>query len=162
MPFDESVGAVYRKDYSALERLLATGNDINSKGQDDRTLLMHAILAEDTDVEMIRFLIEHGADVNTRDQGQEWTPLAFAARDQNVEAVRELLRAGALPESRDVFGNTPLFRAVMNRLPSHELVKMLLNAGADPRRKNNYDVSPLDLAVTMGNTEIAALLEGRR
>ncbi len=43
----------------------------------------------------LRLLIEHGADPNARDEGDNATPLHFAAAQGNLESVRVLLDAGA-------------------------------------------------------------------
>jgi len=43
----------------------------------------------------VRLLIEHGADVNARDVGDNATPLHFAASNRILESVRLLLDAGA-------------------------------------------------------------------
>jgi ankyrin repeat protein/catechol 2,3-dioxygenase-like lactoylglutathione lyase family enzyme len=45
--------------------------------------------------EAVRLLIEHGADVNARDVGDNATPLHFAASNRVIESVRLLLDAGA-------------------------------------------------------------------
>jgi ankyrin repeat protein/catechol 2,3-dioxygenase-like lactoylglutathione lyase family enzyme len=45
--------------------------------------------------EVVRLLIEHGADVNARDVGDNATPLHVAASNRVVESVRLLLDAGA-------------------------------------------------------------------
>lgn len=43
----------------------------------------------------VRFLLEHGADANARDVGDNATPLHFAASNRILESVRLLLDAGA-------------------------------------------------------------------
>ena len=155
---DEILGAVYRKDLTALEKF--TPEDVNTKDQDGRTPLMHAILADDADPSIVQLLIKRGADINTFDSGQKWTALHFAARDQNEAIVRSLLEAGATVDPVDVFGNTPLWRSVMNSTPSLAAIKELLKHGADPYRKNNSGIAPIDVARDTGRADIVALFEG--
>lgn len=155
----EILGAVYRKDGKALEKLNST--TVNMVDQDGRSPLMHAVLASDADPSVVRLLIKHGANVNAFDNGQKWTTLHFAARDQNEEIVSILLEAGAAVDPVDMFGNTPLWRSVMNSTSSLTTIKKLVEHGADPNRKNNDGIAPIDIARTIGRTDIVALLEGK-
>jgi uncharacterized protein len=159
-PLADILGAVYRKDRTVLDQL--TPDELNARDSDGRTPLMHAILAEDADVSIIRLLIDRRADVNVHDAGEKWTALHFAARDQNAPVVRLLLEAGAAVDAVDVFGNTPLWRSVMSSTADLAAMKELLADGADPRRKNSHDVSPMDLAQQTGRTDIVALLTGQK
>src|SRR4051794_6818440 len=71
-----------------------------------------------------------------------WTALHTAARDGNLEAVRQLLAAGADPNAREAGDNTtPLHWAAA---ASHlDIVRALVDAGADV---NGFgDVHELDV-----------------
>lgn len=153
------LGAVYRKDFSALERL--SREDVNLRDDDRRTPLMDAVLAEDADPRVVKLLIERGADISAVDKDQKWTALHFAARDQKDAVVRVLLEAGAAFDPVDVLGNTPLWWSVMHFSSNVAVIEELLKHGADPHKKNNYGVSPIDLARKAGNNEIVAILEGK-
>jgi uncharacterized protein len=153
---DAVLRAVYRKDYLALEPVVSMY--VNDRDADGRTPLIHAILASDADPQMVRFLIDHGADTNVHDKGEAWTPLHFAARDQNEAIIRVLLEAGAEVDALDAFNNTPLVRAVFNNSPNLSLVGLLLEYGADPHKKNNADASPVDIARKMGNYKLVDFL----
>ncbi len=152
--------ATYRKDYEALEALLRNSNDANARDDDGRTPLMHAVLAEDADPAVLKFLIQHGANVNAAD-AQHWTALHFAAQDQKKDVAGTLLESGALVDPVDSFGNTPLWRAVMNFRGDPGTIEVLLRHGADPHKKNKTEVSPIELARTAGQAEIVNLLEGK-
>ena len=155
---DDILVAVYRKDFSALER--ATRADLTALDQDGRSALMHAVLAEDADPAVVRVLIERGADVDAFDSGQKWTALHFAARDQKEAVVRALLEAGARVDPVDVFGNTPLWRSLTDPSPNLAVVKELLKHRANPRQKNHYGEAPIDLARKLGRIDLVAILEG--
>ena len=62
---------------------------------------------------MIDYLVDRGISVNAFDDGQHWTALHFAARDQKPKVVELLLAHKAEVDSVDSFGNTPLWRSVM-------------------------------------------------
>jgi len=156
---DEILGAISRKDIMALKMLTPT--HVNIRDQDGMTTLMNAILEEDVDPSIVRLLIERGADINASDTSEKWTALHLAARDQNEEIVSILLEAGATVDPVDVFGNTPLWRSVMNSNSSLATIKELVKHGADPYRKNNYGVSPIDLARKIGRVDIVAIFEGK-
>ena len=55
-------------------------------------------------------LISLGADVNYSDPTYGWTPLHNAARDGHFEIFKQLVSKGAEVNSRDLLGQTPLFR----------------------------------------------------
>jgi ankyrin repeat protein len=155
---DDVLRAVYRKDRAALEQLSC--EQVNMRDADGRTTLMHAILAEDADPSIVRLLIDRGADVNAADSDQRWSALHFGARDQKPEIVRQLLEVGAAVDPIDAFGNTPLWRAVMEAGSSLDTIKELLRHGADPHRKNSRGIAPINLARDMGRDDIVALFEG--
>jgi ankyrin repeat protein len=140
------VRAVYRNDFADLEELLKS-EDVNCRDADGTTPLMHAILADPPSLQMIEYLLEQGADVNAADSGERWTPLHFAARDQNAAIVKLLLASGAAVDATEARGNTPLSRCVDSTHPTNfEVIDLLMAYGADPGRKNLYGLSPIDLA----------------
>lgn len=150
----ELLSAVYEKDLIAIERLAERGENINQRDEDGRTALMHAVLAEDATPDFVEFLIANGVDVDASDQAQEWTALHFAARDQKPKIVKAIIEGGAQIDPLDVYGNTPLWRCVMNSSPNETVVKLLLEHGADPNKKNYKGVSPRDLARKLGHKMI--------
>lgn len=155
--FGEIARAVYRRDFTVLEGLTAA--EANLRDEDGRTPLMHAVLADDADPAVVALLLDRGTDVNAADAGQRWTALHFAARDGNEQLVRLLLAAGADVDAVDVFGNTPLWRAVWNTGIGPAPMTVLLHHGADPGHENRSGNSPLDLARESGEKDVLALLE---
>jgi ankyrin repeat protein len=84
------------------------------------------LAAGNNDVHRIRWLLQHGAEVDRTSTGE--TALHRAVQEDSREAVDLLLQAGANPNAEDVDGWTPLFGAV-----SREVIQSLRAAGADPR-----------------------------
>lgn len=54
----------------------------------------------------------------------------------------------------DIFGNTPLWRAVMSFKDDPTIISELLQSGADPSKVNTSGVSPWTLAETIGNPQL--------
>lgn len=153
----EVLGAVYRKDVNILNQL--SPQDVELRDGDGRTLLMHAILAEDADISIVNLLIKKGVDINEPDLGEKWTALHFAARDQNQIIVHALLEAGAIVDSLDIFGNTPLWRSVMNVSDDISTIRELISYRANPGIKNKSGVAPIDIAKETGRDDILELFE---
>jgi ankyrin repeat protein len=112
----------------AVAALADGGADLNSKeGTKGQTALMWAIAEEHRDV--VRFLVERGADVRIR-ATSGFTALLLAARYNDIETIKLLLGHGASVAETANDGTTALHVAALR---GHvELVKFLLDQGADP------------------------------
>ena len=138
----------------AVKALLAYGADVNAtEPRHGQTALMWAVGGRDTYPDVARVLLEHGADVTVRSDGG-MTPLLFAVRQGDLEAVRLLVTAGAdvndravLPDGRPmaIFGDSQwsmpsadtssaLTLAVTNG--HYEIATVLLENGAGPNVAN--------------------------
>ena len=96
--------------------------------------------------EAVRLLLEHGADPNAREEGDNATPLHFAAGGGTLESVRVLLDAGADPQGEgdlhqmDVIGWATIFEKARR-----DVVELLVSRGA---RHNIFS------AVAMGDPDL--------
>jgi ankyrin repeat protein len=79
------------------------------------------------------------------------SPLAFAARGNDLESVRILLAAGADVNQVTNYGWSPLLVATQNRY--YQLASYLLDHGANPNLTNKGGWSPLYLAIDNRNIE---------
>ena len=82
------------------------GADINKADDYGRTPL-HVAAAADYP-EMVRFLLDNGADFKLTTKGELQTPLHFAARNEAAKCVRIFLAYGASSDVRDYKQRTPL------------------------------------------------------
>ena len=117
-----------------------------------RTPLHNAVIAHDLDA--VHGLLREGANVDAQDDNG-WTPLHFAAQDRLAEIVSALLASGADPSLADSFGNTALWRAVFCSEGDGRVIRLLREAGASPLQENKSGVSPVKLARTIGNYDVA-------
>jgi ankyrin repeat protein len=106
--------------------------------------------------EIVSFLLEHGAPVNGPN-AEGAAPLHDAALGGSKGVAITLLKHGADLHARDRDNQaTPLHVAAS--WGRREMVELLLAAGADPAARDKNGKTPLDLAISNQQIEIAALL----
>ena len=94
-------------------------------------------------VEIVKILIDAGADIHLADDVHGIQPIHFAA--QGVPEVMQIfLDLGVSIETKDKDGQTPLHYATHRRHP--EIVNFLLDAGADPLVQDDKGKIPFDYA----------------
>ena len=87
--------AAIRGNFGEVKRLVEQGHNINHALGDGETPLTSAVRGGRMDV--VRFLLAKGADVNKQNWLSDWTPLMQAANSGNTEMIKVLLDHGADP-----------------------------------------------------------------
>lgn len=151
------------RGYTGLvKRLLKHCDNISYQDDTKRTALHTAI--DNGHEEIVRLLLEGGADVTLQCRGHGRTPLhvATVSRLGTVEMVEMLLEKGANPSAEDIYGYTPLHCALRfrgNEPDVEGMVEAMLAKGADVAATGNYKrMSPLHCAAFFGNAEAIRLL----
>jgi hypothetical protein len=90
-----------------------------------------AVAAKLEDPWFLRYLAEHGGDVNLTNPISGWSPLVEALASNRRENVRYLISRGADLNTIDSIGSTPLAFAIGNQV--FDIAYELLVAGADPK-----------------------------
>lgn len=116
--------AAKKGDIAEIERLIASGADINEPGSMISPLHTAAMNGH---AEAVRVLAAAGAELDS--QSAIGTPLHAASVFGKVEAVQALLAAGANPDARDRDDFTPLMRAALKGQVA--AAEQLLAGGAD-------------------------------
>src|SRR3990172_10442231 len=115
-------------------------------------------LAEEGNNLLINILLDHGADIEARDNN-DFTSLHYAAFNGHQVTVAFLLDHGANIEARDNQGVTPLHIAALD---GHQAtVALLLDRGANIESQGNQGQTPLHYAAAYGHQATVALLLDR-
>ena len=114
-------------DLAIVKKMLATNSTlvhlkINNKNN-ERALHWAAL---NGNVEIIKEMIDHGADIDAKDQGQ-MTPLHWAAWQGKLDAVKFLIEKGATLNAVSKYKQTPLDRAINDK--HDDVVKYLESLG---------------------------------
>jgi ankyrin repeat protein len=146
----------------AAKTLLDAGADANAKENwGGQSAIMWA--AAQSHPEMIKLLASRGADVNAHGVVRQWerkviteprpkdmnkggfTPLLYAAREGCVECAKQLIAAGADPDSEDPDRVTPLDMALLN-LHFEFAAYMVKSSGADLDKWDLFGRTPIYMA----------------
>lgn len=105
--------------------------------------------------EIIRLLVQHGADMIVSDGNRSTTMLSTAAQAGRKAAVGALIELGADVNARDSSGATPLFHAARGGYDA--IIKLLINSGAHLEAKDG-ERSPLYEAAIAGHQAATKVL----
>ena len=137
--------ALHGKHHEVAELLCEHGADICVRGNMERTLLHSASL--DGLVDTARWLLNHGAVVNVRDNIGGSTPLHLAAWNEHLEIVQMLLEHHSDVRAQNYRGEVALHRAACCYKPRFQIdvLQLLLDHGADAdvNARDNEGSTPL-------------------
>jgi len=155
---DEIHDAVRSGNLDKVKTLLRTHSEwLNSPDQNQKTPLLLSL--ESGHIDIARYLIEQGADVNLKDKDKS-SPLHNAAFLGNLEIVDLLLKKGASSVNEGNFrGQTPLLFACEKGHPG--VVTRLLDAGADIEARDALGRTPLMTTALSRNMEVVKILVRR-
>jgi ankyrin repeat protein len=144
-------------DLDRVKAEIDSGKDVNSKDIAGQTALMYA--SEQGRLEVVKYLVENGADVNAQSGGHgRGTALIYASAANRITVMEYLLEHDAGINATTAFNETALFWATAK---GHvKAVNLLLNKKADTKIKNKKGKTALDLAKDLNREEIERMLSG--
>jgi ankyrin repeat protein len=158
----------------AVTQLLTQGVDIDVRNpEDNRTPLIVAVTSDQAGVDMMRLLIEHGADVNAvkekayeeiaYEEHANYTVLAFAVQQGTLDTVKLLIEAGADVDYQREGGYNVLIdamhsRAMTEKEPLLPLIELLLEHGASTQGESDWGESALSVSSHIGRFDVVARL----
>jgi ankyrin len=157
--------AAARGDVPVMRVLLAAGADVNAAIRDERDerradvgLTPLHVATQAGNVEAVRFLLRHGAQLQGRDTSDN-TPLHLACQAGDAPMAALLLEAGAEVSARNGVGNQPVHLAAGTG--DAALLRLLLQHGASAIIAGQYDYVPLHRAAAIGSPGAVELLLAR-
>ena len=114
---EDLLAAVRKGDAGRVKALLAQGADANAKSPYGATALFFA--ADRGNFEIIKILLDHGANVNVKDTFYGATALSWATQKERWDVIKLLLGKGATAGADDVLmtavekGNAEIVKALL-------------------------------------------------
>lgn len=140
--------------WNALRALAASPRvdlDVTNK-RNETPLMLAAIRGE---LEIVRLLVEKGAEVNRRG----WSALHYAASGGHVPVVRYLVEQNAYIDAESPNKTTPLMMAARHQHLA--AMRLLVELGADPSAVNEAGVAAADYMRMLGQPEEEQWLRAR-
>lgn len=127
---------------------------------DSRAMSPLMVAANDNNLEIVKILVEAGADVNLKNPENGKTALMYAAGNGYVEVCQFLIGSkGVLLNAKDKAGKTALMYAVF--FARKDIVPLLIDSGANVNSRSDTDESALSIALKTGRMEIVKLLQDK-
>lgn len=143
--------ALTRRRPEIIKSILSKTENVNQQdGRQKATYLMYAIMFQNGNLDLIKTMLQKGADVNLKNSSDQ-TALHIACYRNQLEAAKAMIAAGAELGLQDNKANTPLLAACF---VSPELTSELLSRGADPLVKDNQSRTSLHLICQAGANSV--------
>ena len=149
------ISAAEQNDLLGVETLLKNGANANARDALGNRPLLHA--ARLGAAEMVRLLLEEGADPNVKGMG--FTPLGLAALHGYPQVAEWLLKSDAYVYLRSDNGLTPLMNAAL--LNHVSVMQVILRHDTEIDRVNNAGRTALSYAAEGGAEQAIELLLAR-
>lgn len=144
--------ATARKDLKCIEHL-CTPEVVNVTGESGRTALHYAIAQGD--VTVVKYLVEHNADIDARHSHLQDPPLIKALQGDEQDIINVLIDGKADTECMDKRGWRPLHFAARDGYTG--LASRLLDLGCERQPQTHLGETPFFLAVAWNRPHIIEL-----
>ncbi len=148
--------AVQNNDVAEVKRLIGQGVNVNELDANQDAPLVMAAYEGHTDI--VKLLLEAGADVKAVDPSMKATALHAAAYAGRTEAARLLIQHHIdINKQGPKNGYTALHDAIWQN--NIETARVLIEAGANLNLKAHSGETPLDFAKSRNRKEIVVMIE---
>lgn len=152
------MNAVQKNDIATVRKLIAQGVNVSELDENqDAPLIMAAYKGH---TEIVKLLLEAGADVTAVDPGMKATALHAAAYAGHADAARLLIEYHIDIDKQGPYnGYTALHDAIWQN--NVETAEVLIRAGADLSLESHSGQTPLEFAKSKSHSRIVTLIEQR-
>ena len=152
--------AIKNNDVAALEKMAADGLDVNMKDTRGNSLVYLALTNRRPSAQVLRFLADHGAYLNTPIPVTGETPLIHAvAAAERIQAAAEQVFVDELtPEERDEMSADFEKAAAKEMKHAVETVRLLVELGADVNQETPFGTPLMKASSNSWNSEIVTIL----
>lgn len=138
--------------FNLVKDLKSKYNTLDLEDEEGRTLLMYICLSNDlnalkfmkSEINLVEVIEKEESETKSR-------AIHFAAENENSDFLKEIISFSSNIDSKDANGNTALSNAVFSYRGNGDNIKLLLKSGANPDERNNFGVSPKELAKSIAN-----------
>ena len=154
------LAALCEDHVEVAELLIELGANVDLRGRTGETILLKALSQPQHHiVDIVKFLLKHGSDVNARD-GTLRSSLHLAESQGELEVAQMLVNHDADVNSRDSNGKTPFHILSESRTNKGDLnhALSLLKHGAEVNSRDKDNQTPIHLAIGRDRFKLAQLL----
>jgi len=148
------VAALSMKQFEVAELLYQHGAHVDVRGY-ERSTPLYSVSCWGH-LELVQWLLRHGADSNPRRESSGLAALHWATRYGYLEVAQTLLQHNADPNIQARGGETPLHEA--SRYGETNVARLLLKQGVDVNARSKNGFTPLHFASEDGYLEVARVL----
>lgn len=151
-------------DIAGVRDKIANGIDIDCPDEySHQTPLMYAVSSANAGIDMIRFLLEHGANVNAVEQESQNTVLGLAVQSGNLNKIQLILDSGAdinyqSPDGYDVLIHAMYGRDILQDQNLISTLNLLISRGVAVNGISSYGESAIKVAAHIGRFDAVKLL----
>lgn len=158
---DNPLVLAMEKQYEDIVQIMCErGTNVNIGKIKNWTPLLLTASAPKDDVERVRLLLDHGADITQREEDSDSTAAILAAKQGNIKILQLLIERGVdLLHRNNINGTTAIVIAAQEN--KVDCVRLLLDNGIDVNTSLNNCMTSLHLASRAGHTEMVELLLAR-
>lgn len=143
-------------NHALLKRLIYLGANPNTRNKSGGAPVLNALCSCGWNRSTFETLLAGGLNVNAVIDSNFSRPLHRVVRNNDLDAAKLLVEAGANVNARDKRRRTPVFSAIDTS--NMEMLQFLMRAGINLNLEDMYNMTALDYALTRDDDDIIKVL----